>query len=286
MENIIDVNKVYYSYKPSYDEDQTVIAVEDASVQIKKGDFVAVLGRNGSGKSTFCRLLNALILPDAGTVYINGMKTTDEKNVWEIRKTAGMVFQNPDNQIVATIVEDDVAFGPENMGIDPKKIKELVMHALEVTEMTEYKNHAPHLLSGGQKQKVAVAGVLAMEPECIILDEATSMLDPLGRDELMKVLVELNEIKGITIILVTHHMDEAIMAKRVLVMDKGKIALKGRPGDIFSKVGIIKNMGLDVPQVIELFYRLNEHGFSLPLDIENQGEALKILENAIREKIK
>jgi energy-coupling factor transport system ATP-binding protein len=245
----------------------TNLALDNINIKIEKGEFLTILGHNGSGKSTLAKHFNALLLPSGGTVYVKGMNTRDEKLTWNIRQTAGMVFQNPDNQIVATIVEEDVAFGPENLGIEPTLIRKRVDEALNTVEMTEYATHSPHLLSGGQKQRVAIAGIIAMKPECIILDEPTALLDPSGRKEVMDTILRLNKEEGITIVLITHYMDEAIKADRICVMKSGKIIIEGKPKDIFKEVELVKNAGLDVPQVTELSYRLSKEGIKLPPDI-------------------
>lgn len=277
---IIEMQGVGYVYKAHYEDRADVRALSEVGLSVGKGEFLVILGRNGSGKSTLARLMNALLLPSEGIVCVNGIDTTNQKQVWEIRRIAGMVFQNPDNQIVGTIVEEDVAFGPENLGVPPEEIRSRVDEALETVDITEYKKHAPHLLSGGQKQKVAIAGILAMKPQCIVLDEATAMLDPVGRKEVMKILKKLNREEGITIIHITHHMDEAAVADRVLVLDKGRTIISGKPGEVFRNVDKIKSLGLDVPQVTELFYELNKQGFDLPLDVltvEDAFEHLKLL---------
>ena len=278
---IVDIKNASYIYKSHYDEKPDVTAVSDVDLQVVKGEFLVILGRNGSGKSTLARLMNALLLPCVGTVFVNGYNTADSKFLWEIRRSAGMVFQNPDDQIVGTIVEEDVAFGPENIGVDPLEIRQRVDDALKTVGIYEYKMHAPHLLSGGQKQKVAIAGILAMKPECIILDEATAMLDPVGRKEVLKVLKKLNKEEKITVIHITHHMDEASSADRVVVMEKGKIAIVNKPEIVFSDVSGIKGMGLDVPQVTELLYELNKEGFNFPLNILNVENAAEILISAL-----
>jgi len=284
MKDIIDVQKVSFSYKPHGEYEQPIKALTDISAKIEKGQFVVVLGRNGSGKSTFARLLNALLLPEEGVVYIKGLKTADEKNVWEIRQCAGMIFQNPDNQIVGTTVEEDVAFGPENLGVPPAVIRERVDEAMELVGISEFAKSAPHLLSGGQKQRVAIAGILAMKPECIILDEATSMLDPIGRKEVMKVLKKLNKEDKITIVHITHHMDEASMADRVMVIDNGRLVLDGTPRDVFNNVEKVKSLGLDVPQVTELIYELAKEGFDFPQNVLTVEEAYELLMKAIEGK--
>lgn len=278
MGNIFEVKDVSFSYA-AYEEDGVDIeALKNVDIDIKKGDFVVILGRNGSGKSTFSRLLNALLIPQKGIVLVQGKPTSDEDNVWKIRSTAGMVFQNPDNQIIATTVEEDVAFGPENLGVAPDEIKTRVDEALKKVGIDNLKMNAPHLLSGGQKQRVAIAGILAMKPECIILDEATSMLDPVGRKEVISVLKELNKNENITIIHITHHMDEAAIANRLIIIDNGKIVLDGTPQEVFSNVEKVKSLGLDVPQVTEFMYLLKKSGFKvdkLPLTVEEAFSMIK-----------
>ncbi|HZK71652.1 MAG TPA: energy-coupling factor transporter ATPase [Clostridia bacterium] len=254
-----------------------VIALDGITLDIPKGQFVVVLGRNGSGKSTLARNMNALLIPDAGAIYISGLDTRIESNVWEIRKKTGMVFQNPDNQIVGTTVEEDVAFGVENIGVKTAEIRVRVDEAVNEVGMSEYMNSAPHLLSGGQKQRVAIAGILAMKPECIVLDEATAMLDPVGRDEVLSVVRRLNKEENITIIHITHHMNEAIKADRVIVVDGGKVILDGTPKEVFKNVDILKSVGLSVPQVTEVFHKLIAKGIVLPTDIISVEEAHKVL---------
>ncbi len=273
---MIDIQNVSYEYS-SYIDESIQLAVKDLSLQIERGEFFVVLGHNGSGKSTLAKMINGLILPSRGEVLVNGMNTRDEDKIWDIRSTAGMVFQNPDNQIVATIVEEDVAFGPENLGIPPAEIRKRVDDALEVVEMTEYKNHAPHLLSGGQKQRVAIAGILAMEPDCIIFDEPTAMLDPSGRLEVMETIKKLNQEKNKTIILITHYMDEAVEADRVMVLNEGESVMLGTPKDIFRQVDKLKSLGLDVPQVTELVYELNKEGYNIKDDILSVEELVDTL---------
>lgn len=280
--NIIEMSNVSYIYKSHYEDRADVAAISNIDLSVVKGEFLVILGRNGSGKSTLARLMNALLLPANGTVLVNGFNTADDKLLWEIRRSAGMVFQNPDNQIVGTIVEEDVAFGPENLGVPPDEIRKRVDEALETVGISEYKKHAPHLLSGGQKQRVAIAGILAMKPECILLDEATAMLDPIGRKEVMKVLKKLNSEEGITIIHITHHMDEASIADRVIIMEKGKVVIAGKPGNVFSNVEGIKNIGLDVPQVTELLYEFNKKGFNFPLDVLTVDDAFDCLLKALK----
>ena len=239
-------------------------ALDDVSLEVQKGEFVAILGHNGSGKSTVAKHINALLSPTEGAVFVNEMDTQDEEHLWDIRKSAGMVFQNPDNQIIATVVEEDVAFGPENIGVPTEEIWNRVEESLEKVGMTAYRTHSPNKLSGGQKQRVAIAGIMAMRPDCIILDEPTAMLDPVGRKEVMKTVHELNKIEGVTILLITHYMDEVIDADRVIVMDEGKIVMQGTPRQIFSQVDKLKNYRLDVPQVTELAYELKKQGVPMP----------------------
>lgn len=275
-EIMIDIKNVSFEYS-SYIDDSIQLAVKDLDLQIKKGEFFVVLGHNGSGKSTLAKMINGLILPSRGDITVNGINTKDEDRIWDIRSTAGMVFQNPDNQIVATIVEEDVAFGPENLGIPPAEIRKRVDESLEIVEMTEYKRHAPHLLSGGQKQRVAIAGILAMEPDCIIFDEPTAMLDPSGRLEVMDTIKKLNKEKNKTIILITHYMDEAVEADRVMVLNEGEAVMLGTPKEIFRQVEKLKSLGLDVPQVTELVYELNKEGYSFKEDILSVEELVDTL---------
>jgi energy-coupling factor transport system ATP-binding protein len=253
-----------------------VLALKGVDITITKGEFVVILGHNGSGKSTLAKHLNCLLLPSSGAVYVKGMNTSEEKHVWDIRQTVGMVFQNPDNQLVATVVEEDVAFGPENLGIKPDEIRNRVDNSLKSVGMYQFRQHAPHLLSGGQKQRVAIAGVLAMEPECIVLDEPTAMLDPVGRKEVISTIKKLNREKGITVVHITHFMDEAVEADRIIVMEAGHVVMDGSPADVFSRVEELKAIGLDVPQVTELAYSLRKEG----LDIE--GNILTIEEMVMK----
>ena len=275
-EYMIRMENVKYKYS-SIEEDSQLMAVNNINIDIKKGEHLVVLGHNGSGKSTLAKLMNGLLLPTEGNVYVNNMNTKDEDKIWDIRETAGMVFQNPDNQMVATIVEEDVAFGPENQGIPPLEIRKRVDEALRIVEMTEYKNHAPHLLSGGQKQRVAIAGILAMRPDCIILDEPTAMLDPTGRLEIISTIKKLNKVEKKTIVHITHYMDEAVEADRVLVMEQGEIVMEGTPREIFSQVEKIKGLGLDVPQVTELAYELRKEGINISNQILTVEELVKAL---------
>lgn len=273
---MIKIENTTYEYKSLIDDNMEK-AVDGINMKVDKGEFLVVLGHNGSGKSTLAKLINGLILPSTGDISVMGMNTKEEDKIWNIREKAGMVFQNPDNQIVATIVEEDVAFGPENLGIDPKEIRRRVDQALDIVEMSEYKKHAPHLLSGGQKQRVAIAGILAMNPECIIFDEPTSMLDPTGRIEVMNTIKKLNKEENKTIILITHYMDEAVQADRVIVMEKGKIVMEGTPKEIFSQVEKVKDLGLDVPQVTELAFELRKEGIDLKDDVLSIEELVELL---------
>ncbi|MDZ4993011.1 energy-coupling factor transporter ATPase [Clostridium perfringens] len=275
-ENMIKSEDLVFKYVNA--EEQTEkIAINHVSMEVKKGEFLVVLGHNGSGKSTMAKHMNALLLPSGGKMYVDGLDTSDIENIWEVRRRAGMVFQNPDNQLVATIVEEDVAFGPENLGVDPKEIRERVDDSLKAVGMYEYRKHAPHLLSGGQKQRIAIAGILAMRPKCIVLDEPTAMLDPSGRKEVMKTIKEVNKKFGITIILITHYMDEAAQADRIIVMDKGEKVMEGVPREIFSQVEKVKSIGLDVPQVTELAYELQKEGIDISTEILNIDEMVNAL---------
>lgn len=275
-ENMINCNDLVYKYVNN-NTDEIKVAIDNLNLTVKQGEFLVVLGHNGSGKSTFAKHINALLIPTEGKVYIKDLDTSLEENLWNIRNRAGMVFQNPDNQIVATIVEEDVAFGPENLGVDPKEIRSRVDDSLEKVGMSEYKKHAPHLLSGGQKQRVAIAGILAMRPECIVLDEPTAMLDPSGRKEVIKTIMDINKEFGITVILITHYMEEAVEADRIVVMDKGKLIMEGKPKEIFSNVPTMKSIGLDVPQVTELAYELKKNGVNISSDILTIDEMVNAL---------
>ncbi len=277
MDKFIELNDVTFSYLTDYDE-HTVknTVINGISLEISRGEFVAVLGHNGSGKSTLAKMLNAINLPESGKVYVDGMDTSDENNLFDIRKRVGMVFQNPDNQIVATVVEEDVAFALENIGVEPTEIRRRVDEALKTVGMYEYREHAPHKLSGGQKQRIAIAGVLAMKPECIVLDEPTAMLDPIGRREIMATISELNSM-GVTIVLITHYMDEAARAKRVIVMDSGEVIMDDTPKRVFSQMDRLKSLGLDVPQVTELTHALISAGVDLPDDIISEDECYEAL---------
>ncbi len=262
---MIETINLKYSYIPENALPQDVL--KGITISIEKGEFVAVLGRNGSGKSTFAKHLNAILMPTDGAVFIDGIDTKGEEYLWEIRKRVGMVFQNPDNQIVASVVEEDVAFAPENLGIKPEEIRERVDDALNTVDMTEYKNHSPHMLSGGQKQRVAIAGIIAMKPDIIVMDEPTAMLDPIGRREVIKTIEELNSVYGITIVLITHNMDEAVKAKRVIVIDGGEILIDAPTRTVFKNTELLKNAGLDVPQVTLLAQRLREKGYDIREDV-------------------
>ncbi len=250
-------------------------AVGHVSLDVEQGQFIAILGHNGSGKSTLAKHINAILKPTEGEMTVDGMSTSEEDNVWSVRQTAGMVFQNPDNQIVATIVEEDVAFGPENLGVPTDEIWERVNKALESVNMTMYRGYSPNKLSGGQKQRVAIAGVLAMKPKCIVLDEATAMLDPLGRKEVMSAIIELNKVEKITVILITHYMDEAVLADKIFVMDKGKIAMEGTPRQVFSHVEEIRELRLDVPVATAMAYELRKAGYNIPKDILTRDELVE-----------
>lgn len=250
-------------------------AVDHVSLDVEQGQFIAILGHNGSGKSTLAKHINAILKPTEGEMTVDGMSTSEEDNVWSVRQTAGMVFQNPDNQIVATIVEEDVAFGPENLGVPTDEIWERVNKALESVNMTMYRGYSPNKLSGGQKQRVAIAGVLAMKPKCIVLDEATAMLDPLGRKEVMSAIIELNKVEKITVILITHYMDEAVLADKIFVMDKGKIAMEGTPRQVFSHVEEIRELRLDVPAATAMAYELRKAGYNIPKDILTRDELVE-----------
>lgn len=275
-ENMIKSEDLVFKYVNAEEQTEKV-AINHVSMEVKKGEFLVILGHNGSGKSTMAKHMNALLLPSGGKMYVDGLDTSDIENLWEVRRRAGMVFQNPDNQLVATIVEEDVAFGPENLGVDPEEIRERVDDSLKAVGMYEYRKHAPHLLSGGQKQRIAIAGILAMRPKCIVLDEPTAMLDPSGRNEVMKTIKEVNKKFGITIILITHYMDEAAQADRIIVMDKGEKVMAGVPREIFSQVEKIKSIGLDVPQVTELAYELQKEGVDISTEILNIDEMVNAL---------
>lgn len=265
MSTMIETKDLTFTY-PAPEGETNPPALRGVSVTVEKGTFVVVLGHNGSGKSTLAKHMNAVLLPSGGAVYVEGMDTRDESLLLEIRRRTGMVFQNPDNQIVANVVEEDVAFAPENLGVASEEIRRRVDDALAAVDMTAFMTHAPHLLSGGQKQRVAIAGVIAMEPACIVLDEATAMLDPIGRQEVLSAVHKLNREKGITVVLITHHMNEAEEADRVIVMDDGRIALDGTPKEVFTQVEPLRTMGLTVPDTVDLLDRLRKDGLDVPLD--------------------
>lgn len=282
----MEIENLVYSY--IQDEDKEIRALDGVNLSIKRGEFVVIIGRNGSGKSTLAKHLNALLLPTSGTVRVNGMDTRDPKHLWKIRQTVGMVFQNPDNQIVSTTVEEDVAFGPENLGVPPDEIRRRVNLALEWVGMSSYLRHAPHLLSGGQKQRVAIAGVLAMRPECIVLDEPTAMLDPSGRREVLDTIRNLNKDDGITVVLITHFMSEAVLGDRVVVMDAGKTVMDDSPRKVFSQVETVRQLHLDVPQVTRLAYELGKCGVSIPQDVltvEEFADRLSIWEFSPKDSV-
>ena len=265
MSDIISVEHLAYTY-PGVEGGSGIPVFEDLNLTVQEGSFVAILGTNGCGKSTLAKHFNSILLPTGGKVYVCGIDTSNEDRILTVRRNVGMVFQNPDNQIVANVVEEDVAFGPENLGIASPEIRRRVDSALKQVEMYEYREHAPHLLSGGQKQRVAIAGIIAMEPRCIVLDEPTAMLDPRGRREVIDTIGRLNREKGITVVLITHHMDEAAKADRVVVLNKGKVAADGTPQQVFAQVELLHSLGLASPETVELCWELNKQGFDLPLD--------------------
>lgn len=277
MENIIQIKNLSFDYIRESDEgSETVHAIRDVSLDIAEGSFTAIIGRNGSGKSTLAKNLNGLLLPTSGKILVNGWDTADEDHIWDIRQTAGMVFQNPDNQLVASIVEDDVAFGPENLGVDPKEIRRRVDEVLKSVDMYQFRKKAPHLLSGGQKQRVAIAGVLAMEPRCIIFDEPTAMLDPQGRAEVMDIIRRLHE-EGKTVILITHFMDEAAQADRIIIMDDGEILADDAPDEVFTDEKTLRRIRLDVPLAVDMAHRLRERGIAVPPDVTTQEKLVEFI---------
>ena len=265
LQTAISVEHLQYSY-PGVEDTPGVAVFEDLNLAIYEGTFVAILGGNGCGKSTLAKHFNAILLPCGGKAYVFGLDTSKEDNLISVRRKVGMVFQNPDNQIVANVVEEDVAFGPENLGVSSPMIRQRVENALKQVGMYEYREHAPHLLSGGQKQRVAIAGIIAMEPKCVVLDEPTAMLDPKGRREVIDTILKLNRDKGITVILITHHMDEAAKAQRVVVLNEGKVAADGTPEEVFAQVELLHSIRLEAPDTVELCYALNQCGFDIPLD--------------------
>ena len=262
---MLQTENLTYSYPAGEENEQPTLALDGVTLAIERGSFTVILGHNGSGKSTLAKTFNAVLLPSGGRVYVDGMDTTDEKLLLEIRRRVGMVFQNPDNQIVANVVEEDVAFAPENLGVPTEEIRRRVDDALRTVGMKKFAKHAPHLLSGGQKQRIAIAGVLAMRPQCIVLDEATAMLDPIGRSEVISTIERLNRDEGITVVLITHHMNEAEHADRVIVMNEGRVAMDGAPREVFAQVEKLKSIGLTVPDTVELLYELRGAGCDLPL---------------------
>ncbi len=278
--SIIRTDKLVFEYTRKDEENnvtETVRAIDGVDLDIEKGDFIAILGRNGSGKSTLAKHINALLYPTGGTIWVGGMDTKDDAKLWDIRQTAGMIFQNPDNQMVASVIEEDVGFGPENMGVPTEEIWKRVAHSLEAVGMTAYAKKSPNHLSGGQKQRIGIAGVLAMRPQCIVMDEPTAMLDPIGRREVIKTVHELNKTEHITVILITHYMEEAVDADHVFVMEHGQVKLQGTPREVFSRVDELKALNMSVPQVTELAYELKKSGVDIPdgiLKIEELTEAL------------
>lgn len=282
---MIEIKDLVFRYPQAQEEEEFPPAVAGVNIQIEKGEFVAILGHNGSGKSTLAKCLNGLYQPTEGSILVDGLDTRGEEEVWELRAKAGMVFQNPDNQIVATVVEEDVAFGAENLGVPQEEIRRRVDWALDVVDMSDFKKQAPHQLSGGQKQRVAIAGILAMNPDYIILDEPTAMLDPNGRKEVIETIQKLNKEENKTIVLITHFMNEAVLADRILVMEKGKLILEGKPREVFSRVERMKEIGLDVPQVTELAHRLTQAGLPLESSILHREEFVEKICHALASKI-
>ena len=281
MSTMLQTEHLSFTY-PAEEGQTSTVALEDVSLSIERGSFVVVLGHNGSGKSTLAKHMNAVLLPSGGAVYVEGMDTKDEALLLEIRRRVGMVFQNPDNQIVANVVEEDVAFAPENLGVPSEEIRRRVDDALAAVGMSEFTRHAPHLLSGGQKQRVAIAGVIAMAPECIVLDEATAMLDPAGRREVLSAIRTLNQERGITVVLITHHMDEAMDADRLIVMNDGKLVIDGAPAEVFTQVEALRAMGLAAPDTVELLYGLRQGGMDVPLDALTVDECADAICKALR----
>ena len=279
MGKIIAGKGICFSYE---DEETSKLVIDEVDIEITRGEFLAVLGHNGSGKSTLAKHFNAILLPTKGSVFVDDIDTKDEDRIFDIRQTVGMVFQNPDNQIVATIVEEDVAFALENMGVPSDEIRKRVDDALESVDMTAFKEHAPHQLSGGQKQRVAIAGIIAMRPKCIVLDEPTAMLDPKGRREVMNTLKKLNKDHGVTIVIITHYMDEAAQCDRIMVMEEGRVILQGKPIDVFSNITLLKAVGLDVPQVTELLYALRQEGFDVADNIISEQDCVEELARLLK----
>lgn len=265
MEAIIRIENLIFEYMAG-EEEAPVRAIDDVSLSIERGSFTAIIGRNGSGKSTLAKNLNGLLLPSGGRIFVKGWDTSDDNHIWDVRQSAGMVFQNPDNQLVSSIVEDDVAFGPENLGVDPAEIRRRVDDALAAVNMGKYKKKSPHMLSGGQKQRIAIAGVVAMKPACIIFDEPTAMLDPKGREEIMEIIRQLHD-EGITVVLITHFMDEAVQADRIVIMDRGHVLLDGTPQEVFAQEETIRKASLDLPLAVELAQKLRARGIEIPKEI-------------------
>ena len=284
MDSIIEIKNVSYEYSNQDEEGVSYTAVKNLSLNIERGSFTVILGHNGSGKSTLAKLLNGLYKPTFGDIFVDGINTRDEETEIEVKRRVGMVFQNPDNQLIASIVEEDVAFGPENLGLEPPVIRERVKNALKAVGMEEYANSTPHRLSGGQKQRIAIAGIIAMEPECLVLDEPTAMLDPKGRREIISTLHKLNKEKGITVILITHYMEEAENADRVLVMNDGEIIKDATPKEVFMDVELLKSVGLDVPQTTELLYNLQKSGFGVNTNVISIIDTAKEIAKALRKE--
>lgn len=280
MEKLIEINNLRFTYPPDSSGIEKEV-LKDISLDIEKGSFVAVIGSNGSGKSTFAKQLNGLLLPTSGTVNVDGIDTKDPDRIWDVRQSVGMVFQNPDNQIVSSIVEDDVAFGPENLGVESAEIRQRVDEALESVRMGAYKMKSPHMLSGGQKQRIAIAGAVAMKPQCIVFDEPTAMLDPAGRKEVISIIRQLNE-EGITTILITHFMEEAAAADRILILNEGRIAMDGTPAEIFREVGKLEELGLDIPATVKLARTLRESGLDVPADVVTEKSLVSYLTEEMR----
>ena len=284
MDSIIEIKNVSYEYSNQDEEGVSYTAVKNLSLNIDRGSFTVILGHNGSGKSTLAKMLNGLYKPTFGDIFVDGINTRDEETEIEVKRRVGMVFQNPDNQLIASIVEEDVAFGPENLGLEPPVIRERVKNALKAVGMEEYANSTPHRLSGGQKQRIAIAGIIAMEPECLVLDEPTAMLDPKGRREIISTLHKLNKEKGITVILITHYMEEAENADRVLVMNDGEIIKDATPKEVFMDVELLKSVGLDVPQTTELLYNLQKHGFNVNTNVISITDTAKEIAKVLRKE--